>query len=258
MPFAECSDASIYYEASGRGPAIVFAHGAGGNRLSWWQQVPHFESSHRVIRIDHRGFGRTRCEPDDFHPKHFASDLIGVLDAESVDRAALVCQSMGGWTGLHTAIRHPQRVRCLALCGTPGGLLSPKIQQAAATMASRVRDEGISGNAALAPDFPKREPQLAFLYDQINGLNSDLAPELLRRLFEPEARVEIEQLEGYAVPTLMLAGDQDQLFPLDALREVSELIPGADLEVLPGSGHSTYFEQPGPFNRLVSEFISRH
>ena len=76
MPIVETSDARIYYEAQGEGPAIVFAHGAGGNRLSWWQQVPYFEPHFRVIRLDHRTFGRSTCDEGAFHPKHFASDMI--------------------------------------------------------------------------------------------------------------------------------------------------------------------------------------
>jgi pimeloyl-ACP methyl ester carboxylesterase len=47
MPLVQQPDAEIHYEAGGRGPAVVFAHGAGGNRLSWWQRVPRFEATQR-------------------------------------------------------------------------------------------------------------------------------------------------------------------------------------------------------------------
>ena len=69
MPSIATPDASIHYEVYGEGPPLVFAHGAGGNRISWWQQVPHFARRYRVIVLDHRGFGRSRCEPGDFRPR---------------------------------------------------------------------------------------------------------------------------------------------------------------------------------------------
>jgi 3-oxoadipate enol-lactonase len=258
MPFAESAGARIYYEVGGEGPAVVFAHGAGGNRMSWWQQVPCFEANHRVVRIDHRCFGRSLCEPEAFHPKHFPADLLAVLDAEGIDRAALICQSMGGWTGLRTALDHPERVHCLVLCGTPGGVLTPDVADAAARMGSRIGDDGIQGNAALAPDFPKREPALAHLYDAINGLNTAVEPTLLGRLFDDEGRIDPARLSALTLPVLFVAGGQDQLFPPEALRSVASLIANADFELLPESGHSTYFEEPETFNRIVGEFVRAH
>ena len=101
MPLVTNGDAEIYYEVHGEGPVLVFAHGMGGNHLSWWQQVPDFElRGYRAVTFDHRGFGRSRCPPEHFHPRHFPDDLFAILDALEVERAALVCQSMGGWTGL--------------------------------------------------------------------------------------------------------------------------------------------------------------
>ena len=54
----ERKDASLYYEIHGDGPWMVFAHGAGGNSLSWWQQVPVFAPRYRCLVYDQRGWGR--------------------------------------------------------------------------------------------------------------------------------------------------------------------------------------------------------
>ncbi len=257
MPTVESAQATIYYEVSGSGPALVFAHGAGGNRISWWRQTPHFSARHRVVRFDHRSFGRSVCAPEHFHPKYFAGDLMAILDAEGIERAALVCQSMGGWTGLRSALDYPERVACLVLCGTPGGLITDRVVAAAAKIGARLRD-GIQGQAALAPDFPEREPELALLYDQISALNTGVDPTALARLFDEDARIQPEALADYAVPTLMIAGEHDQLFPPESLHEVCALIPDAQLRDFPGAGHSTYFEDPTTFNRIVDDFIAKH
>ena len=59
MPKANVNGIQLYYESHGQGPDIVFAHGRGGNHLSWWRQVPVFSENHRCISYDHRGWGAT-------------------------------------------------------------------------------------------------------------------------------------------------------------------------------------------------------
>jgi pimeloyl-ACP methyl ester carboxylesterase len=261
MPFATTDGARIYYEVHGQPEArstVVFAHGAGGNRLSWWQQVPDFGERHRVVVFDHRSFGRSRCEAGSFSTAHFADDLLTVLDAEEIDRAALVCQSMGGWTGLPLAMKRPDRVSSLVLCGTPGGLHTEGIGEALSETGERVKTAGPDVNPSVAPDFPKRRPDMAFLYIQIAGLNTHLDRSGLGALLGSEARITPGSLEGYATPTLVIAGVHDILFPLAVMREVAELIPGARLVEFAGSGHSTYFEEPDAFNRVVGEFVAKH
>ena len=256
MSRAESHGVEIYFEATGEGPAVVFAHGAGGNHLSWWQQVPHFAKRWRAITFDHRGFGRSVCAADEFVPERFPDDVCAVLDAEGVERAALVCQSMGGWTGLGLAVRRPERVRALVLCSTPGGVASRKAAEARRRIQERLRREGLTGGAAVAADYAERAPEMNFLYGQISGTNPGLARDALGRL--GQTRVEAEQLEGYRVPTLLLACEHDVLFPPEAIHEVALQIPGAEVYDFKGVGHSSYFEDPATFNRVVGAFLDKH
>ncbi|NRA01140.1 MAG: alpha/beta hydrolase [Myxococcales bacterium] len=250
--------ASIYYEIHGSGPAICLAHGAGGNALSWWQQVPHFARSHSVVAFDHRSFGRSVCAPADFQPRFFADDLFAILDAAGIERAALVCQSMGGWTGLRAALEHPERVAALVLAGTPGGLFTPVIAENMAQLAERLGGGGVAATAALAPDFPEREPARAFLYGGIGSLNTGFDPAQGARLFDEAAWILPEALAEFRVPTLVLSGQHDLLFPPEIMNHVAELIPGASLERFPETGHSTYYEDPERFNEIVGQFLAKH
>ena len=256
MPFVERPYTTLYYESHGAGAPIVFAHGAGGNTLIWWQQVPYFARERRVLTFDHRGFGRSHCVAGHFHAREFEADLFAILDHAGVERVALVCQSMGGWTGLRAALSHPERIACLVLSGTPGGIFTPSVVEAFARIGRRAAAEGMRAAPALAPDFPVREPELTHLYDQISGLNPGLAPSALGSL--AEARVELAELVGYSVPTLMIAGEHDQLFPPAALKEAAAQIPGCRVVDFPGAGHSPYFEDAARFNRIVAEFIAQH
>ncbi len=260
MPRVQSHGVSIYYEVHGSGSAVVFAHGMGGNAMSWWQQVPHFARRYRVISFDHRGFARSPCPAPEFLPGRFADDLLAILDREGIGRAALVCQSMGGWTGMSLARSAPQRVSALVLCSTPGGVDTPGIREARGRIAAGLAREGgaVRGNLALAPDYPEREPEKALLYDQINALNPGVPPDALTRLGGPESLIQPEELAGWTTPTLVLACQHDQLFPPQAIREVAASIPGAELHDFAGVGHSSYFEDPKAFNALVGAFLARH
>ena len=130
MPFVNTDNAKIYYESHGEGTPIVLAHGAGGNTLVWWQQIAHFARYHKVVAFDHRGWGRSQCEPEHKHARYFADDMRAVMDDAGVERAAIVCQSMGGWTGMQFTLAHPERVACLVLSGTPGGVQTPRVIEA--------------------------------------------------------------------------------------------------------------------------------
>lgn len=253
MPFIETDGATLHYECHGAGPAIALVHGSGGSALSWWQQVPHFARRHRVVSFDHRGFGRSRCAEGALDPNYFAADLGAVLDAAGVERAALVCQSMGGWTGVGFALAQPARCAALVLAGTPGGIATPAIESHSAGLPQRMAARGFLG-MALAPDFPQRDPRRAFLYEQIAALNPPTTlPTLLPKL--GAMRVAPERLAALAMPALLLVGTEDAFFSIEGLREVAALLPRARLHVFPGVGHSVYFEEPDAFNGMVDAFL---
>ena len=119
MPIVENMGARLYYEVHGTGHPLIFVHGGGGNTLVWYQQVPHFSKDYKVITIDLRGFKKSACPPDLVHPRFFPDDLRAVMDAEELPAAALVCQSLGAWAGLPSAVRSPDRVSCLFISGSP-------------------------------------------------------------------------------------------------------------------------------------------
>ena len=113
MSFVTNKGVDIHYDVyRGEGeksrPWLTFAHGAGGNAASWWQQVPYFFDDYDIATFDHRAFGRSRCRDEDFDPDLFVDDLRRVLDAEDIPRTALCCQSMGGRTGLDFAFKSPR------------------------------------------------------------------------------------------------------------------------------------------------------
>ena len=235
------------------GQVIFFVHGAGGNAASWWQQVPHFVDQYRILTLDHRGFARSRCRPEQFSAKHFSSDLLAVMDVEKIESAILVCQSMGGWTGLGTALDHPDRVQSLVMSHTPGGIMSDAIRDVQQQAASnRPALTSPLAHWAVASNYHEKSPAMSLLYTQISAFNDLLD---LSKLDLQTIQRSAEDFENFNVPTLFITAEQDVIFPPEMIRLASEMVPGAALRVLKEAGHSSYFEAADAFNQVVDEFL---
>ena len=251
MPQAPVNGIELYYESHGEGPAIVFAHGRGGNHMSWWQQVPAFREEYRCITFDHRGWGASSDSANPRGRSAFVEDLGGLLDHLGVDRTFLVAQSMGGLTCLGFALAHPQRVMGLVLGDTTGGVGDPAVMEA-------IRDVNPPAGGlgrTLSAGFIDQHPDMAFLYQQIEGLNPELPVNEISPAFRDPSGPQAADLAGFKVPTLLIVGEEDLIFPPKVIRATHELIPGSRLEVVPGAAHSTHLEKPQVFNRLINEFL---
>ena len=255
MPFARINGIDLFHESHGTGPAIVFLHGRGGNHLSWWQQVPHFSGGFRVVTLDQREFGQTREVEDGPGRKAFADDLHQLLDHLEIDRACLVGQSMGGYTALSFAVREPDRVAGLVLADTSGGIVSADILSEFRKNLPNLPENPAA--RSLAPGFVAARPDLAFLYAAIGRLSSPVRESLESLLTSEDGPglAELADWAVYKVPTLVIVGDQDLMVPPVIAHMVAAHLPGARLEVVPGAGHSAYFEKPAEFNALLDAFL---
>ncbi len=269
MPRTEVSAVDLYYEEHGKGPPVLFAHGAGGNHLSWWQQVPVFSRKYRCVTFDHRGWGLS-LDARDAGPAAFVEDLRCLLDHLDIERTALVAQSMGGLTCLGFTIAYPERVSALVMGNTFAGMrrevwlsADEDLRINARAVWDRRRRGGVK--RALGPGFARREKQKAFLYKQIRLLNEkgpnrlQTEEQVLRlRALErdPEAAASREELAAIQAPVLFIGGEHDEVMPPPLMEVACGLIPGARMMVVPGAGHSVYFEEPETFNRIVMEFLA--
>jgi pimeloyl-ACP methyl ester carboxylesterase len=250
MPDVRNGDVSLYYELHGEsGPGLVFAHGAGGNATSWWQQVPEFRDRYRVLTFDHRGFARSPCPADQQNAVFFEDDLIAIMDDADMADAVIVCQSMGGWTGVRTAVAYPDRVRAVLLANTPGAVSNDATKANTESLIEAVTKGGL-GATAISAEFVARDPARGLLYQQIAAYNVEAAPNILG----PECALSPQQVIDSGVPFGVLASDLDPLFPADVLEAVAADI-NAQLSRVYGSGHSTYFEKPEAFNSILAEFL---
>lgn len=251
MPTAQVNGCDLYYEVHGQGPALVFAHGVGGNHASWFQQVPYVSQWYQVVTFDHRGFGNSRDTPEGPGREAFVEDLRGLLDHLGLQEVALVGQSMGGWTCLGFTVRYPQRVRALVLADSPAGIDHPGPFNDRMAEVRKATDNLSQLERVLSRDFPQRDPARAQLYLQLNSFNSATRSNLRGR-FEA---VTAEHLAQLKLPVLILVGEEDVLFPPDVARLAQKLLPGSSLVTVPNTGHSVYWEQPEIFNYVILNFL---
>ena len=256
MPFAPVNGIELYYESHGSGPTVVFAHGAGGNHLSWWQQIPAFSKRFRCITFDHRAFGRSVDGEGDGRRgrRGFHDDLRALLDLLEIDDVRVVAQSMGGRTAVGFSLLNPGRCKGLVLAGTTGGAIDDGVRQ----LQDAYRDTDMGqlplGKRSVSPALKERATAMEFLYRSIGRLNPTRPKDFLAPI--PGYRgSSAERLAQAAFPILFLVGDHDAVTPPEIIEACHRATPGSRYAVIEHSGHSTYFEQPHAFNRAVMEFL---
>lgn len=122
--YAPSGAAKIYFESAGTGRNLIFAHAGISDSRMWDPQFESFAERFRVVRYDHRGFGKSKLTDE---PYALADDLLNVLRHLSVAKTALVGCSMGGTAAIDFALEHPEMVAALVLVGSGvSGLNDPK------------------------------------------------------------------------------------------------------------------------------------
>ena len=256
--FVARPDGRIYFETQGTGPALVFAHGLGGNHMSWWQQVPAFASRYTCITFSHRGFFPSEAPAE---PALFAADLLALVDQLRLERISIVAQSMGGWTAVEFALAHPDRLQAMVLASTSGSV-DPR--QAGvdidAWTARADAAHAAEGEAGVHPAMGMRgaaeQPAMHYLYRAVDETSAGLDKTALRGRLGAARTRPAADLAAIAAPTLWLTGDEDFVFPSLVAPAMAAFMPAGRHVGVPDSGHSVYFERPAAFNRIVAEFLA--
>ena len=235
---------------SGSGPALIFAHGLGGNHISWWQQVPFFEKQWTCITFAHRGFAPSTGIAD---PSRYADDLGALVAHLDLAEVRLVAQSMGGWTCLEYALREPGRVKALVMAETTGSLRRPSIDvERAQIRAGELFARGI--HPAAGERMAIEQPALHYLYRLIDRLNEPLDKQAIHKHLVAAMTTPSEHVADLPTPILWLFGAESYLAP-EAAAWLSATLPGARIVRVPEAGHSIYFERPLVFNQVVADFL---
>ncbi|HEY9267031.1 MAG TPA: alpha/beta fold hydrolase, partial [Mycobacterium sp.] len=221
-------------------------------------QVATLAESHTVLRYDLSGHGRSPfAGPASID--NWVEELRGLLDAEGIEKTAMVAHSMGTLVANTFAARYPQRVTKLALLGVVRA--QPEAAKTATRARARaVREAGMSTvadsivAAALSHETHNTRPtSVALVRELILGQNPEgyaSACEALAAAVEPD-------LASIEVPVLLLTGDEDKVSPVTVNDELLSIYPNAQKHVLDGVGHWHSLEDPTALTHRLQEFLTK-
>jgi pimeloyl-ACP methyl ester carboxylesterase len=256
--------AILTHRVDGEGPPLILLNGGMMSFSAWESVARRFAARHRVIRCDFRGQLFSPGEPRASMEGH-ADDVAALLDALGETRVDVIAASFGAYVGLLLAARHPDRVRSLVAAtvtdvadeglGEPGARLAEAVRAAAhGGDRTAVYDAIVhlaytpEWQAAHAEELAARRAQVGLLPDAwFTGLEG-----LLGALVKVDLRPVLPKV---ACPVLVLAAGRDAAMPLERTQAVADAIPGANLVVVPGSGHALIVEREDEFILLVERFL---
>ena len=223
----------MYYETYGTGEPLLIIHGNGGSINNFLYQIPFFLKHYKVILADSRAQGKSVDNKDSLSYEMMTDDLNALLDTLHLDSCYVIGWSDGGINGLLLAMRHPEKVKKLAVTG-----------------------------ANLTPDTSAVDP---FVYNWAVNYNTQLQSQpqnektknqlKLAHLLSYEPNISTDQLKTIACPTLVIGGDHDVIRTKHTML-IAESIPKSDLWIIPNSGHSTPIFYKDQFNDVVYRFFS--
>lgn len=253
----------LAYAVYGAGEPLLLIEGLGYASWMWFKQLPALAERYQVVVFDNRGVGDSDKPDVPYSIRGMAVDAAGVLEGLGLGPAHVLGASMGGMIAQELALGRPELVRSLILaCTTLGG-----------SAATPMSPWTVRAMLSLRRDLPLEQAllqamEVAVGHDYWRGAQDELRQIVAWRLESPTPRhAWMRQWDagaahdaawrvgGIRVPTLVLAGDEDRIVPIQNARAIATRIPNAGLGIFSGGGHLFFIEQADRFNDAVLRFL---
>lgn len=258
------------------GPPVVLVHGLSSYMGFWEHQVPALAREHRVLALDLPGYGASARPDAPYTPPWYAELLSRWMDTVGLEEAVIVGHSMGGQIAITLALTHPDQVDRLVL-SAPAGLetFSPGTarfmkgywHEARATEAREhelrtVFTQAVFNRTDEGVERLLQERVRLGQHPAFQGTSVAVSRSIAGMVDHPVAH----RLGELRVPTLLVFGTADHMIPNPIFtggttRRIAEqgrdAIPGAELVLLPGAGHTVHHDAPEAFNEAVLSFLRR-
>jgi 4,5:9,10-diseco-3-hydroxy-5,9,17-trioxoandrosta-1(10),2-diene-4-oate hydrolase len=269
----EIDELSIRYLAAGEGPPLVLLHGAGDNSLDWRWVMPTLAATHHVYALDLPGSPDSARPAVDYSPAFFERFVAAFVDSLGIGPATYVGNSLGGLIALRLALSEPDRVRALVLVDGAGlgravnpaftSVNVPLLGEAAIPFwrTSVGAYQRAWGRTALLFAHPPTSVPREWLAEQCRlarapgYLEAHLA--VLRALVGPfgQREVLVDRLPSLRIPTLVVWGERDRVFPGSHAKEAAVRLREGSLALIPDCGHMPHVECPDRFLATLKGFL---
>lgn len=246
------------FSERGSGPALVLIHAFPLDRTMWQAQAELFSARYRVITPDVVGFGdstpsRPWTMPD------MGEELEALLDRLGIENCRLVGLSMGGYIALPFTLKHAGRVKSLVLAHTRARADLEAERTARTAMIEELRKEG-TGNLPgkmlprlLGPDASAEVRD--YVKTKIERSSAEACIHAVTAMRDRADQT--SHLAELHCPTLVIAGSGDAILKIEDCEKMAAAIPGAQLQVIPETGHLSNLEDPPAFNDVLDRFLMR-
>ncbi|GLK72363.1 alpha/beta fold hydrolase [Ancylobacter dichloromethanicus] len=241
----------------GSGEELVLLHPVGLDSSFWGAMPAMLAHSHRVLRLDLRGFGGSPLGAGAVPIEAYAADVRQSIRRHGLRRPAVLGLSFGGMVAQTLALEHPESVSRLILCGCPGGIPA-EAREALRERGAAAERDGMESIVALTierwftPGFVDN-PVVERVRARLRSNTVRAWAEGWRAISGFDALPRLGTLD---VPTLVVAGAQDAATSPAASAALAAAIPGARRAVLPGAPHMMQLETSGLFTETVGDFLA--
>lgn len=249
----------IAFHDVGQGLPLLLLHGFPLTSESFRPQLEGLSRRHRIIAPDHRGFGQSGGgESGPTEMSRIARDALAVLDSLEVRRAVVGGVSMGGYAAMALLREDAGRVAGLVLIDTQAGPDDEAGKARREDTAQAVMEKGVGLLvesmlprlvAVDAPASVKAEVEQIIRSNRPEGCAAALRGMALRA-------DGMDMLARFAGPALVLVGEKDVITPRARAEEMAKVMHGAKLAEVPGAGHLSNLESPGPVNAAIDGFLA--
>jgi 3-oxoadipate enol-lactonase len=264
MPVARVNDIDVNYRLEGDGAeTIVLINGLADDLETWVFQVDDFlAAGYRVLRFDNRGIGASSKPAGPYSSRMLADDAKALVDSLGLTDFHLMGVSMGGMIAQEYALAYGSDLRTATFACTyaaPGPFCSRMFDMWAG-MAPVLGIPYVMRDVTLwaftAAFFEQRGEELAEFETAMRYMDQPIHA-YLAQLAVIQQHDTTSRLGQIAVPTLVLAGEQDILIPVSLSRRLHEQIPRSQWATTRG-GHACLWEYPAEFNQTFLEFTKQH
>jgi len=249
---------AINFEVEGTGRHVTLLHGVGSHLQAWDGVVAALRDEFTLLRYDLRGHANSGKPPGPYSLDDYVADLIALLDVQSVERTSLVGFSFGGMIAPAFAVRHPERVRALAIVSAVAGRTlaqragvvkrADELAQRGATMTV-----GAAIERWFTPEFRERNPEVIERQIQRVLGNDPAGYAAAYRVFA-ESDI-IDDLHKIRCPTLVMTGEHDTGSTPAMAGAIHGRIVGSRLVILPRYRHSLLIEATAEVVSEVRAFL---
>jgi pimeloyl-ACP methyl ester carboxylesterase len=252
---------NIHYAEAGSGPPVILLHGLWGGLNEWAPIVDPLSETHRVIVMDFIGFHGSDKPDTQYHNALLSQYLAGFIKAMNLTDVTLMGHAMGANTATYTAVHHPENLKALVLVDG-AGYRSPDRDLSKTPSEGMIRFRRVATGSSLESTrglLERRVENKSIVTDawveEAFGLwvNSARA---IGDMMTDGGDVTEEEMREIGLPTLVVWGAGDKVFPPDNAERLKVDIENAEVHVIEGSGHLPQMEQTDAFLDAVVPFLN--